>query len=176
MQHARPQSALPPKLAAMLEHGYSIGEGGSVCIKQPSPTISVTWTSDGTTSRSCAHSLWSAPRPQSAAVGVGGPPQRTRSSPALKKRAPYGAQTDKSHPASRAEVLQLCHWLQTELASRAEDEEAELQVWDEACRELSRQAGVVCAERGRLLELSRQHFMGVIEACPAREEEEQNEQ
>ena len=145
----RPQSALPPKLAAMLEHGYTIGEGGSVRIKPPSPTISVTWTSDGATSLSCAHSPWTAPRPQSAA----------------KKRAPYGTQTVPSHPASRAEVLQLCHWLQTELASRAEDEEAELQVWDEACRELSRQAGVVCAERGRLLELSRQHFMGVIQAC-----------
>jgi len=163
-QAGRPQSALPPKLAAMLEHGYSLGEGGSVSIKPPSPTISVTWTSDGTMSRSGDHSLWSGPRPQSTAVGAGGPPQRTRSSPALKKRAP-GAQTAKSRPASRAEVLQVCHWLQTELASRAEDEEAELQVWNEACRELSRQAGVVCAERGRLLELSRQHFMGVIEVC-----------
>ena len=70
---ARPHSALPTmsseispkKAAAMREHGYTLGEGGNVRIKRPSPTISVTWTSDGATSVSEARSPWShtGPRP-----------------------------------------------------------------------------------------------------------------
>ena len=53
-----------PKLAAMMEHGYILGQGGSVRIKQQSPTLTVTWSSDGLTTTSGARSPWSTQAPQ----------------------------------------------------------------------------------------------------------------
>ena len=65
-------------------------------------------------------------------------------------------------------MQQLCYWLQGELVAAAEDPEAELHIWDEACQELARQAGIHCAERGRLIELARQHFMSTIDGLRTR--------
>ena len=156
-----------PRLAAMMEHGYILGQGGSVRIKQQSPTLAVTWSSDGLTTTSGARSPWStqAPRLAQGSAAL----QRPRSAAAARSRAgPKGEQNASRHPAGREDVQQLCYWLQGELAAAADEPEAELQVWDEACQELARQAGIHCAERGRLIELTRQHFMSTIEGLKAR--------
>ena len=68
--------------------------------------------------------------------------------------APARAKTGAS-PAGRAEVLQLCDWVQRELSLLEDDgdELAELEVWDAAMEQASAQAGAHCAERGKLFEL-----------------------
>ena len=144
--------AAKAKARAMATHGYTL-DRGMVRVHRPAPTLAVQWSRDGSTSYAEVPSGWSPPT-------SGRSPTRRRPG-----SAPARAKTGASKPAGRAEVLQLCDWVQRELSLLEDDgdELAELEVWDAAMEQASAQAGAHCAERGKLFELVRQQYLGLIE-------------
>ena len=95
---------------------------------------------DGAVSTTGARSPWSAKLQQGSA-------RRARAA------AEAAARLERHATRRRSDVLQLCHWLQTELVS--DEPDAELQIWDEAQKQLAQQVGWGGA--CRLIELTRQH-------------------
>ena len=95
--------------------------------------------------------------------------------------AAAGATFAARRPATRTDTILLCAWLQEQLVKLEDgDESASLRLWDEAMDELARQVTVECAERGRLLELSRLQYLARIskleaQLAAANERNERNE-
>jgi hypothetical protein len=155
----------------MAKFGYIVSKSG-VTVSKPSGRLAVHWQQGGRTdmkvaSPTAAGHVASMRRTMSAsgdllrtadegAAGVEGPSAAAAIAAAL---GPAAAR----RPASRNEAILLCAWLQEKLATiDPRDDEATLEPWDSSMVEVTRQVGVHCAERGRLMELVRLQYLSRI--------------